>query len=52
MVECLQTFYQYGLPDPLIKGLMADLQSFRGDIVIKPIKGYKSPYNSPYNGIK
>lgn len=52
MVECLQTFYQYGLPDPLIKGLMADLQSFRSDIVTKPIKGYKSPYNSPYNGIK
>lgn len=51
MVECLQTFYQYGLPDSLIKALMADLQSF-SDIVTKPIKGYKSPYNSPYNGIK
>lgn len=51
MVECLQTFYQYGPPDSLIKALMADLQSF-SDIVTKPIKGYKSPYNSPYNGIK
>jgi len=52
MIECLHTFYAFDVPDHLILLIMADLQSFRGDIVTKPTKGYKSPYNSPYNGIK
>ena len=51
MIECLHTFYAFDVPDHLILAIMADLQSFRGDIVTKPTKGYKSPYNSPYNGI-
>ena len=51
MIECLHTFYAFDVPDHLILPIMADLQSFRGDIVTKPTKGYKSPYNSPYNGI-
>ena len=52
MIECLETFYQFDVPDHLIKLIMADLQSFRNVIVTKPTKGYKSPYNSPYNGLK
>mgnify|MGYP001240586021 FL=1 len=52
MVECLQTFYAFNVPDYEISQLMGDLQSFRSDIVTNPIAGYKSPYNSPFNGIK
>jgi|TARA_B110000037_G_scaffold172494_1_gene196036 hemoglobin len=52
MVECLQTFYAWDVPDHLIKAIMGDLQSFRGDIVTKPIANYKSPYNSPFNGVQ
>jgi len=52
MIECLQTFYAFNVPDYEISQLMGDLQSFRKMIVTKPIKGYKSPYNSPFKGIK
>ena len=51
MIECLHTFYAFDVPDHLIKAIMGDLQSFRGDIVTKSITGYSSPYNSPFNGI-
>ena len=51
MIECLHTFYAFDVPDHLIKPIMADLQSFRGDIVTKPTAGYTSPYNSPYSGL-
>ncbi|MDB4041903.1 group 1 truncated hemoglobin [Methylophilaceae bacterium] len=52
MIECLHTFYAFNVPDYEISQLMGDLQSFRKQIVTKPIKGYKSPYNSPFKGIK
>jgi|SRR5210317_1218160 hemoglobin len=50
MTECLQTFYNFNVPDQEISELMADLQSFRGDIVTNPTPGYKSPYQieKPY----
>jgi|TARA_B100000768_G_C11260205_1_gene368403 hemoglobin len=51
MIECLHTFYAFDVPDHLIKAIMGDLQSFRGDIVTKSITDYSSPYNSPFNGI-
>jgi hemoglobin len=44
MTECLQTFYNFNVPDQEISELMADLQSFRDDIVTNPTEGYKSPY--------
>ncbi|MFT5395538.1 MAG: hemoglobin [Gammaproteobacteria bacterium] len=33
MAECKQTFYNFNVPDKELGELMADLQSFRGDIV-------------------
>ena len=47
MIECLQTFYAFNVPDYEISQLMGDLQSFRKMIVTKPIKGYKSPITVP-----
>ena len=44
MTECLQTFYYFNVPDYEISQLMADLQSFRNDIVTVNDPNYKSPY--------
>ena len=46
MTECLQTFYAWNVPDYEISQLMADLQSFRGDIVTNPTADYKNPYKT------
>ena len=39
MVECLQTFYAYNVPDKEIKELMTDLESYRNVVVTgeKPV---------------
>jgi len=44
MTECLETFYAFNVPDHEISQLMADLQSFRAEIVTAGDPNYKSPY--------
>jgi len=44
MTECLETFYAFNVPDHEISQLMADLQSFRDEIVTAGDPNYKSPY--------